>query len=278
MCRRRLDGVTAEGKAAPAGEAAHIIGEKQAGPRGKSIFGPTERNSYFNLILLCPTCHTLIDKDPAEYPVEKLHMLKASHELRVQGNSEVPFPLPFQDENSTGPDLDAIVSFVRSWSDFLPFYATLFNLIQLEQMDGAKRDFLEDDTPEEIPQWHRRRDELKEMMFRATEQSLIVQRIPDWERLRRKSPYIADGGYLTPFSFMLDFVNPYSMVLRHGDELWAASNISHEFIDFLSFKYEEVKQVWRTERMPNFALQSGATRPQTGGSPRDGPPAAEHER
>jgi len=68
----------------PLGEQAHIIGESENSPRGKSPLTLEERNSYFNLILLCPTHHTIIDRDPEDYPAEKLHIIKAEHELWVE--------------------------------------------------------------------------------------------------------------------------------------------------------------------------------------------------
>lgn len=68
----------------PLGEQAHIVGENEDAPRGKSPLTVDERNSYFNLILLCPTHHTLIDKDPEDYPIEKLYLMKAHHELWVE--------------------------------------------------------------------------------------------------------------------------------------------------------------------------------------------------
>lgn len=68
----------------PLGEQAHIVGEKESAARGKSILNEKERNSYANLILLCPTCHTKIDKDVVDYPVELLHVRKIEHELYVK--------------------------------------------------------------------------------------------------------------------------------------------------------------------------------------------------
>jgi hypothetical protein len=68
----------------PIGEQSHIVGEKQGAPRGESILSEQERNSYANLILLCPNDHALIDKNPIDWPVEKLYMAKTQHELWVQ--------------------------------------------------------------------------------------------------------------------------------------------------------------------------------------------------
>ncbi len=68
----------------PFGEQAHIVGESKNAPRGKSTLTEEERNSYFNLVLLCPTHHTIIDDNPEDYPIEKLYMIKEKHELWVE--------------------------------------------------------------------------------------------------------------------------------------------------------------------------------------------------
>lgn len=66
------------------GEQAHIVGEKEDAARGKSLLTDGERYSYHNLILLCPNHHTEIDKNEADWPVEKLHYIKSTHELWVR--------------------------------------------------------------------------------------------------------------------------------------------------------------------------------------------------
>lgn len=68
----------------PLGEQAHIVGESKDATRGESPLTVDERNSYFNLILLCPTHHTIVDNNPEDYPVEKLHLIKDQHELWVE--------------------------------------------------------------------------------------------------------------------------------------------------------------------------------------------------
>lgn len=84
-CRRRLceDKANAT-ESFPLGEQAHIVAEEDGGPRGKSVLTRDERNSYANLILLCPTHHVIIDKNTADYPVERLHLIKREHELHVE--------------------------------------------------------------------------------------------------------------------------------------------------------------------------------------------------
>lgn len=61
-------------------EMAHVIPHGNAGPRHsdrpKDGF---DADSFSNLILLCPTCHTKVDKDPDAYPREMLLGWKDGH-------------------------------------------------------------------------------------------------------------------------------------------------------------------------------------------------------
>lgn len=74
----------------PIGEQAHIVAEEGDGPRGKSILTLEQRNAYANIILLCPTCHATVDKATADYPVERLYVLKTEHELWVRESLSGP--------------------------------------------------------------------------------------------------------------------------------------------------------------------------------------------
>lgn len=62
------------------GEMAHIEGENPGSARYNANMTGDERNSYDNLILLCPNHHTEIDKNPVQYPVDKLKQIKSDHE------------------------------------------------------------------------------------------------------------------------------------------------------------------------------------------------------
>lgn len=85
ICRVEL---TQDGKSHAAsfvlGEQAHIVGEKEGAARGISSLSDEERNSYHNIILLCPTHHTEIDKNEGDWSIEKLHITKSKHELWVR--------------------------------------------------------------------------------------------------------------------------------------------------------------------------------------------------
>lgn len=65
------------------GEMAHIIATRADGPRGDLSLAQNLRDSYSNLILLCPAHHTLIDKDETTWTVDKLKELKTNHEKWV---------------------------------------------------------------------------------------------------------------------------------------------------------------------------------------------------
>lgn len=90
-CRRKLtEDPTAATPALPLGEHAHIVADSAGGPRGQSVLDDAARGGYTNHILLCPTHHSLIDKAPADYPVERLHMIKRDHELWVEQQLGAP--------------------------------------------------------------------------------------------------------------------------------------------------------------------------------------------
>jgi hypothetical protein len=88
LCRRELSADSETTRDAHlVGEQAHIVGKKTDGkksPRANSILTEDERDEYHNLILLCASDHTLIDKDVNSYPIERLHKIKADHELWVR--------------------------------------------------------------------------------------------------------------------------------------------------------------------------------------------------
>ncbi len=69
------------------GEMAHVIGSKPTAARGTPEGGSDE---YENLILLCPTHHTHIDKAPeGTYPVEMLLNWKRMHEEVISNAGKI---------------------------------------------------------------------------------------------------------------------------------------------------------------------------------------------
>jgi hypothetical protein len=67
-------------------EMAHIIAANSGGARADTeSLSDVERSEFDNLILLCPNCHTLIDKAPADYPVDEIRRWKQCHADAVKG-------------------------------------------------------------------------------------------------------------------------------------------------------------------------------------------------
>ena len=72
-------------------EVAHIIAAGDLGPRAKPEPPPDQRNVYSNLILLCPNCHTIIDKATTIYPSRLLSQWKSAHVEGVRSIFRVSF-------------------------------------------------------------------------------------------------------------------------------------------------------------------------------------------
>jgi len=62
------------------GEICHIAAESAGGPRFDATLPPEQRRAFANLVLLCSTCHTLVDAEPAKYTVKKLRKWKRERE------------------------------------------------------------------------------------------------------------------------------------------------------------------------------------------------------
>lgn len=65
------------------GEMCHIHAASPGGPRYDPSQPDEERNEEQNLLLLCPTHHSVIDQAPAIYTVESLQSIKRMHEAWV---------------------------------------------------------------------------------------------------------------------------------------------------------------------------------------------------
>jgi len=65
-------------------EMAHVIPSGETGPRHEeSPSGDYEVDSFENLILLCPSCHAIIDKDPAGFSRSTILDWKRNHLVAV---------------------------------------------------------------------------------------------------------------------------------------------------------------------------------------------------
>ncbi|RZG78268.1 HNH endonuclease signature motif containing protein [Acinetobacter sp. WCHAc060025] len=83
-CNRNIIESTINHSLVVIGEQAHIIAHSADGPRNNQDRLINDVDSVENLILLCSTCHTLIDKAEQDYPIELLREWKNKHEEKVQ--------------------------------------------------------------------------------------------------------------------------------------------------------------------------------------------------
>jgi hypothetical protein len=126
-CDRAL---SVDGKQSPSvitGQAAHIAGEKPGAARYDASMTDAQRDSYPNLIYLCGDCHTKIDKQPLDYPTDKLLAIKAAHENKVSDGvtealSEIGFP---ELEKATRWLLNVPLSDIQSGFTLIPPEAKL---------------------------------------------------------------------------------------------------------------------------------------------------------
>ncbi len=80
-CSRRLiEPATDSSEALVVGEVCHILSVSVDGPRGRAGLTEEELNSHDNLILFCPTHHTIVDGQHETYPAELLREWKKQHE------------------------------------------------------------------------------------------------------------------------------------------------------------------------------------------------------
>jgi len=92
------------------GEECHIIARKKDGPRGKSELSTEQRDKYNNLLLLCRNHHKVIDDQPSEYSVEKLHSIKDQHEKWVRESLE-------EYDSAKQRDEEIYAEYIEKWID-----------------------------------------------------------------------------------------------------------------------------------------------------------------
>lgn len=97
-----------DNNASQVGEMAHIKGEKFGAARYDETMSAEERNGHENLILVCPTCHKIIDDQPGTYTVNELLKIKKEHEKRIEDSIKKAIL------NVTFAELDVITKYLAS--------------------------------------------------------------------------------------------------------------------------------------------------------------------
>ncbi len=108
ICKTILVERKEEGISYPVGVMAHIEGENPGSARFNPELDYPEKNSYENLILLCPTCHTKVDNDPQTYSVERLKEIKRAHEEACEQAIQNIIP------DITYAEIEVILKYIQS--------------------------------------------------------------------------------------------------------------------------------------------------------------------
>lgn len=90
---RGIVGATTLDDATVVTEAAHIHAYEDGGPRADIHLSLKDRNKYVNLIAMCPTHHSVIDKQPLHYDADRLRSWKKKTEEAVQQALQKAMPL-----------------------------------------------------------------------------------------------------------------------------------------------------------------------------------------
>lgn len=104
------------------GEEAHIVAQKEDGPRGKSNLTLEQRDKYDNLILLCSIDHKRIDDQPSHYTVEIIKGFKEAHEDWIKSSLQIDLRRQHDDEvYSTYLDKIIELANVENWKGWTSF-------------------------------------------------------------------------------------------------------------------------------------------------------------
>lgn len=127
-------GVTTAPHGLIVGEEAHIVAEADDGPRGNDEMPKSERNSYANIILLCPTHHTFIDKEEGvHYSVEFLREMKRNHEALVRSGKARTDQSVTRENLLSLADEWAARAGLDEWSDWTSWLLGVQPAIEIEQ-------------------------------------------------------------------------------------------------------------------------------------------------
>lgn len=157
------------------GEQAHIVGEKTDAARGKSPLTEAERNSYHNLILLCPNCHTQIDKDENDWPVERLYSAKSEHELWVTETlSETVDHVKLATDTAVAAIIDDAVEFCdlenwKTWTSWALSPTPSWPKARVDAAYAFRQRLLAAIWPPDMDEFHRSAVTLSILLHRASE-------------------------------------------------------------------------------------------------------------
>jgi hypothetical protein len=126
---------------------AHIVARSEDGPRGESQLTLQERDKYSNLILLCPTHHSEIDKNYKDWSIDKLHRIKTEHEAWVSEQLSTGNISVSKIDNS-----DFLKSRFSVWQELSRDHITIVLSLTPLQVSGDQIDTMEEKTQQYLEQ------------------------------------------------------------------------------------------------------------------------------
>jgi len=258
ICKIEL---TPDGSLETLGEMAHIVARSQGGPRGNSNQSTGERDSYNNLILLCPTHHVEVDKNPDSWPVERLRSVKADHEawvseqLGLGGISVAPIDNSlFLNERE------------KSWIELgrgeigMALSLTPLRVLSdaINPLDGSVTDILE---RARIPNGYPEGEQVNRYRTRPTEFGIANEDMPIPKNTCGHSIQIFRVGHCEYFCELGDSVNQVTGVSKErGADLKGATRVIRytDLAEIANFGLTWLASVWK-ELLPfNYMTFSGA--------------------
>lgn len=124
------------------GEMCHINAASPGGPRFDPSLSEEARSNNDNLIILCPTHHSLIDQDPETYSAAKLRSFKAEHESMVAAILSAGGPRTIQESqtkdlarqvDSESVDFAIVVALKKEFEALLHYFPELKRIESTEE-------------------------------------------------------------------------------------------------------------------------------------------------
>jgi hypothetical protein len=99
-------------------EVAHIVAASVSGPRANASATDEYLTGFDNLVLLCPTCHKIVDRAHKGFSLEVMQSWKQEHEAKIRSVLEIE---RFTSREGLGRAIDAILTKNRMlWQQYGP--------------------------------------------------------------------------------------------------------------------------------------------------------------
>lgn len=191
ICKLEL---TPDGDKETLGEMAHIIAKSADGPRGDAKLSKSERDKYGNLLLLCPTHHSDIDKNFQDWPTEKLLQVKKIHEAWVSEQ------LAEGKISVSAIDNEAFLqSRTEAWSQMCRDHVGVIVSITPLRVSDKILNSLDDESLRVLKSATLPADRVHQLVnphhLRPTEFGAVVERFPDLPNRMGHSIHLFDSGH-----------------------------------------------------------------------------------